>query len=132
VIPQPPYALAAPEFRYRALTSLAGRAPLGGEREIALAALMTARLVAASLPPSPLPIARRLSRVAGARGWFASLALPPGVRAPFMRLVEATANEQPQALRTALANVLEVTQPLLAPSAHSELRAVARAMDRSS
>src|SRR5690349_12491010 len=40
----PPYALSSPAFRFRALAVLAGRAPLGGQREVALATYLAARL----------------------------------------------------------------------------------------
>ena len=39
-----PYALEPLRFPFPALAALAGRLPLGGGREVALAALMTARL----------------------------------------------------------------------------------------
>ena len=41
----PPYALPAPVFRFRNLATLAGRAPIGGAREVALACFVAARLV---------------------------------------------------------------------------------------
>jgi len=40
----PPYALAPTSFRFPALAALAGRAPLGGQREVVLAAYVVARL----------------------------------------------------------------------------------------
>src|SRR5215216_5312955 len=40
----PPYALPAPVFRFRNLATLAGRAPIGGAREVALACFVAARL----------------------------------------------------------------------------------------
>ena len=40
----PPYALTPTTFRFRALAALAGRAPLGGGRETALASYVVARL----------------------------------------------------------------------------------------
>src|SRR3954465_7167797 len=41
---QPPYAVPSTEFRFPALAALAGRAQLGGDREVALALYVAARL----------------------------------------------------------------------------------------
>ena len=50
IVSQPPYALAATPFRFPALASLAGRAALGGDREVALATYLAARLAHDTLP----------------------------------------------------------------------------------
>ena len=85
-----PYALDALQFPFPALAALAGRLPLGGGREVALAALTTARLAQGLSDEENLPIADRASRAASAKVWLASLALPPATRAPFVRCLEAT------------------------------------------
>lgn len=90
--PLPPYALATPVFRFRALASLAGRAPLGGPRELAIACFIGARLAAALTPGSTLPHddATRAARATGARAWLASAALPAPTRASVARLFDTT------------------------------------------
>src|SRR5438046_767099 len=92
--PAPPYALSSPAFRFRALASLAGRAPLGGQREVALATFLVARLVDDCLPESELAPAARRERSAAARGWLASVALPGPVRAPLTKLADLTADDR--------------------------------------
>lgn len=101
-----PYRLEALAFPYPALALLAGRLPLGGGREVALAALMTARLAATVDGPAALPPAERATRAAAAKVWLASLALPASTRVAFARCIEATTGSAQQtagALRTLLA-----------------------------
>ncbi len=86
----PPFSLAAPSFRFRALASLAGRAALGGEREMALASLMAARLADGVLLPMPLSAPARAARAAGARLWCSTLTLPAAARIPLARVVDAS------------------------------------------
>ena len=85
-----PYALEPLRFPFPALASLAGRLPLGGGREVALAALMTARLAQGVTMVDALNPAERVTRVAAAKVWLASLALPATTRVPFARCVEST------------------------------------------
>jgi hypothetical protein len=104
----PPYALTVPVFRFRALASLAGRAPLGGPREVALAAYLVARLVDDCLPEKELPAAARAERSVGARAWLAHVALPTGVRASLTRLVDLTggnSSEISAALKSTIATL---------------------------
>jgi hypothetical protein len=124
--PQPPYALAVPEFRFRGLAALAGRAPLGGEREVALAVLMAARLAAGMLAPwpPPLPTAVRAKRATAARAWFASLTLQPALRMAILRVVDASAAEDPTALAGALRVLTTAAAPYLDTRAAGELRAL--------
>jgi hypothetical protein len=124
----PPYALAAPRFRFRALAALAGRSPLGGEREVALAALLAARLVVGALPPQPLPQGVRITRANGARAWFAALALPTALRQSLARLVDATTSVDRDGLEPALRAVIDVSTPQLDQHAIAELRDVVRAL----
>ncbi|HVT38077.1 MAG TPA: hypothetical protein VHE78_03470, partial [Gemmatimonadaceae bacterium] len=85
----PPYALATPVFPFRALALLAGRSPLGGPRETALATLIAARLAAAAAPPASLSGAIRAARAEAARAWITSVTLPAPERAALLRLVFA-------------------------------------------
>jgi hypothetical protein len=122
ITPAPPYALAAPNFRFRALASLAGRAPLGGQREVALAVFLLARLVDDARGGLALNGARR-ERADAARSWLAALALPATTRVPLTRLADATAAE-PEAMRRALAVVTEVTLDHLDAPSRAELQAL--------
>src|SRR5262252_2045280 len=97
----PPYALASPRFRFRALAALVGRSPLGGEREVALATLLAGRLVVGALPPSPLPQNVRIVRANGARAWFAALAVPTSLRQSLTRLLDATTSVDRDGLEAA-------------------------------
>lgn len=128
MLPAPPYALDTPRFRFPALAALAGRSPLGGEREVVLAALLGARLVLAALPPRPLPHAARAARASGARSWLASLALPVAVRTPIARLIDATVDAEPASLAEAMGGAIEVIAPHLDAHALTELRGVANAL----
>ena len=129
VPPRPPYALVAPEFPLRALAARAGRAPLGGAREAALATMMAARLALGATGAHPLPGGVRSERAAAARGWFASLALPATLRTPFARVAECSARDDRAALLDAFVAVIEVVQPQLDPASRSELREVARSLE---
>jgi hypothetical protein len=116
-----PFALAAPEFPFRALAALAGRAPLGGPRETALATLAAVRLAVAAAPPLPLAAPLRAMRAEAARLWLSSLALPGPVRAAILRLVDASVADDRRALFAAVAKVTDVTAPHLDRGARSEL-----------
>jgi hypothetical protein len=118
----PPYALAAPEFRFRALAALAGRAAIGGARELVLAVLLGARLVDGTIGDPPLAASMRRARANAARAWLAALALPPSVRSTLARLVEATAGEDRDVLRDAWEAVVALATPSLDIAARAELR----------
>ncbi len=117
----PPYSLAAPSFRFRALASLAGRAPLGGEREMALASLMAARLADALLLAIPLSASARTSRAAGARVWCSTLTLPAAARIPLARVVDASENGDRPHIAAALAAFTAIAGPVLDAAARAEL-----------
>jgi hypothetical protein len=121
-----PYALSSPAFRFRALASLAGRAPLGGAREVALAVYLVARLVDDCLPEKVLPLTSRVERSAAAKGWLASMALSGPVRGALMKLVEATAGDLSDVAPT-LASVIAATTAFLDIAARTELDRLARA-----
>jgi hypothetical protein len=125
VLTSPPYTLAGTEFPYRALAALAGRAPLGGAREAALATLLAARLAEAMLPPSALGLATRRARADGARHWLTSIALSNPIRAAISRLVDATATDDPHGAAMALIRVTEITAPHLDRGARLELERLA-------
>jgi hypothetical protein len=76
----PRFALTTPVFRFRALTTLSGRASLGGDRETLVACLQLGRLCAGILPPYELPREVVLERTENTKQWLSSLAIPSGVR----------------------------------------------------
>jgi len=117
----PPFSLDAPAFRFRALALLAGRAALGGEREMALATLMAARLAEGVLPPCPLSATARRGRGVGARLWFSTLTLPAATRVPLARVVEATESDTPGLVADALAALIELARPQLDSPARAEM-----------
>ena len=121
----PPYALAPTTFRFRALAALAGRAPLGGGRETALASFVVARLAVGCLPESALPLEDRTVRAAAARTWLASLALPVPVRAPLVKVIESTRHDSRSAVAAAIVTVTDVAASYLDGPALAELRALA-------
>jgi hypothetical protein len=90
VIGQPPrFALATPRFRFRALAAFAGRASIGGDREIALACLVVGRLAAAMLPPLSLSATDTKTRSSAAKQWMASLSLPAVIRTALIQVADA-------------------------------------------
>ena len=117
----PPFSLAIPAFRFRALATLAGRAPLGGEREMALASLMAARLADAALLDVPLSAATRVTRAAGARHWCSSLTLPAAARIPLARVVDASEHGERKQLAETLASFAAVAASLLDAPSRGEL-----------
>lgn len=122
----PPYALSSPTFRFRALASLAGRAPLGGAREVALATYLVARLTDDCLPEKMLPLTARVERSTAAKGWLASIALSAPVRSALTRLAEATAGDLSD-VAPVLANAIAATTAFLDVAARTELDRLARA-----
>ena len=90
VIGLPRYALAPPTFRFRAALSVADRLPLGGEREVALASWMTARLLW-DLGEEPSTGDRIRPRATAMRQWGQALALSAPARSAFTQVVEAAA-----------------------------------------
>ena len=122
-----PYALATSQFRFRALASLAGRAPLGGQREVALAMYLLARLVDDSRPAKALSRDLRVARSTAARGWLANTALPATVRGSLARLAEST-EADPPVIFTALSGAIASAAAYLDPASRLELERLARAI----
>jgi hypothetical protein len=100
---------------------LAGRAPIGGEREMVLAALVAARLASGILKPNSLSAAARQSRAAGARVWFSTLTLPSATRAPLAKLVEATEGENSATVAETLSAFVGLAWPQLDIAARGEI-----------
>jgi hypothetical protein len=120
----PPYALPALEFPCRHLAALAGRAPIGGAREVALACFLAARL-ATAWTREPLAGDLSADRGAGARSWLATLALPAPIRVPLARCLECVGAGSAEALTAALVALSEAAAPFLDPASRAELDQIA-------
>jgi hypothetical protein len=129
VIVSPPYALEATSFRFPALAALAGRSALGGQREVALATYLAARLAHDVLPSRGLSSAVRGERANGAKTWLSTLALPAGVRPALARLVE-TSGSGPGPTAEALRAVIAATTTLLDGRSKAELDQLAAALEK--
>lgn len=120
-----PYALDSLRFPLPALAALTGRLPLGGGREVALAALLVARLAQGVLPDEGLAPTDRATRAAAAKVWLASLALPAPTRVPFARCLDATTGS-PLAVAGALRSLIAAINAHLDGAAVQELEKLAR------
>lgn len=120
LMPNPPYAVPATSFRFAALATLAGKAPLGGRREVALAVYLAARLADDTLPDRGVSAEARTERAAHAKSWLSSMALAAPIRSALARLIEATASG-PAATAAALPAVITATGSQLDASARAEL-----------
>lgn len=130
LVSQPPYGLSLTTFRFAALAALAGRAPIGGQREVAMATYLAARLADDTRPARSLSALTRAERAESARNWMATLALPSTIRPALIGLVDSSASDAASAAR-ALRAVIGVTAGLLDPGAHSELERLAVALEAS-
>jgi hypothetical protein len=125
--PRHPFALDTPAFSFTALATLAGRAPIGGARDVAIVAFATARM-ADEVRPGGLTAEDRQARAAGARKWIATLALPEAVKRAFGDLISAT-EQDGAATAGALRRVMEITGPQLDAPSRSELERLAREIE---
>jgi len=98
----PPYALASTPFPFPGLAAYAGKAVLGGDREVALACFVVARLAGSLLPPHALPTELRQKRAVACRSWLASQAIPPAVRGDLLAAAESTASAERSVISAAL------------------------------
>ena len=118
----PPYALSAPVFKFRHLATLAGRAPIGGAREVALACFVAARLASDCCDPAlDLDEEARTARCAGAKSWLGTIAIPSPVRTPVARLAEATATADPAAMAPLVSALARAAESFLDAASRSEL-----------
>ena len=126
--PRAPYALEPTVFPLPALAALAGRASLGGPREVALACLVAGRLVADGGDGAGLTVEQRKARAQRTRQWLSAAAIPQPVRSSLVRLVDATVADDRQVVRQALNAVMMVTANHLDPAARLELERLAQAI----
>jgi hypothetical protein len=126
---QPPYALAIPVFRHRALAALAARAPMGPAREVTLAWYLCARLIDGATGAQRLSPSVRHARAASARSWLSTAGLPTSCRMTLGKLMDACGSEgEPdrQRIARAAADALGATAEHLDPSARAEVELLAR------
>ena len=122
----PPYALSAPFFRFRNLAALAGRAPIGGAREVALACFIAARLVSDCCDPTlEIDEVARAARCAGAKGWLGTMSIPSPVRTPVAKLAEASAMANPAVMAPLVASLAKAAESFLDAASRSELDTLA-------
>jgi hypothetical protein len=126
VIGQPPrFALATPHFRFRALASFAGRASIGGDREIAMACLVAGRLAATLLPPFHVSSSDTRTRSAAAKQWMGSLSLPAPVRAPLTQVTDAVSAGNPTTVAAAMEKLIAAVSGKIDEASLTELRSLA-------
>jgi hypothetical protein len=125
----PPYALATPIFRFRSLASLAGRAPIGGAREVALACFVTARLALECTVPVDDDPSTRSGRATAAKGWLGTLALPATVRTVVNRCADLTVDGSRQAVGREVAALAVAASSFLDAPSRAELEALAGLLD---
>jgi len=126
-VPQPflPYALVTPSFPLRHLSLLAGRAPIGGAREVVLGCFMAARLVAERAPAgTELTDEARHARAAAAKSWLGALTLPAAVRTPIGRCIESSAKGSLAAMAREVAAVRSACASYLDAGSRAELDAL--------
>lgn len=126
--PRAPYALEPTEFPFPGLAAMAGRAPLGGPREVALACFLVARIVRDATGAAAMESEQLAARTQGAKHWLASAALPASIRTPLGRLIEACGADDRNGIRLALAAVMTVTANSLDSGARLELGRLAQAI----
>lgn len=127
-MPRAPYALEPVAFPFPALAALAGRSPMGGPREIALACLLVGRLVHDAHARRALSVELRKSRAQGARTWLGSATISAPLRTALTRLAEATVDGDRGALQASLDSVTAITANQLDPAARLELSRLAQAV----
>lgn len=119
--PPASHSLAVHTLPFRALATLAARAPLGGERELVMACFMAARLLDGAVGAAAGASEARIARADAARGWFAALTLPKRARTVFARALEASATNDPDAMVQAVGLVIEETAHVLDAGARREM-----------
>ena len=127
--PRAPYSLEPTVFPFPALATMAGRAALGGPREIALACFLVGRIVTeATTVGGPLLPEQKNARTQGAKHWLGAAAIPTPVRTALSRLAECAAADDRQAIAGALDSVMTITASHLDSAARLELGRLAQAI----
>jgi hypothetical protein len=124
-----PYALPAPVFRFRHLAACAGRAPLGGAREVAHACFVAARVVSDCCDDTlGLDEETRAARCTGAKAWLGTLAIPGPVRSPVTRLADASARGDGADLAPLVVALAKAAESFLDGPSRGELETLAESL----
>ena len=126
--PRAPYSLEPNGFPLPALAALAGRAPLGGQRETALACFVVGRLVASACAAGATGSELGKERVQGVKHWLGAATLPASVKQGLVRVAECASEGDRNGVKTALDSVMTVTANQLDPAARLELARLAQAV----
>ena len=127
MIGQPPrYSLEEPVFPFPALAAAAGRSALGGPREVTLACLLAARLVAALVEVNDISPEAQREWADKARQWSGTLAVPGEIRAMLMRVIELAGRSDRPAAGLALEDLIAAAGAHLDEQSRAELRLVAQ------
>ena len=125
-VPRAPYSLEPTDFPLPGLAAMAGRAPLGGPRELALACFVVCRMVDAVMADRTLSAEQRRARAQGTRHWLGAAAIPASARTALAKLADAVVGGDGAQLSDALAGVIAVTASRLDPAARLELGRLAQ------
>jgi hypothetical protein len=117
----PRFALATPVFRFRALTTLSGRASLGGDRETLVACFQMGRLCAGILPPYELSREQVLERIENTKQWLSSLAIPSGIRSTAFGIFGALSGFDRERCVIAFADLVKAASAQLDEASRAEL-----------
>lgn len=128
MLSSPPYALEPVVFRFRALTALAGRLPLGGQRELVMTLLVGARLAEGCAAREPISGELRRARGLGARHWIGALALPAAARSAAQQVADSSGGESREGVAAAMERLMALAAPLLDPPSRAELKLLMSAL----
>jgi hypothetical protein len=117
----PRFALTTPVFRFRALTTLSGRASLGGDRETLVACFQLGRLCAGLLPPYELSRELVLERTENTKQWLSSLAIPSGIRSTAFGIFGALSGFDRARCVIAFADLVKAASAQLDEASRAEL-----------
>jgi hypothetical protein len=120
----PRFALATPVFRFRALSTLSGRASLGGDRETLVACLQLGRLCAGLLPPYELTREQVLERTENTKQWLSSLAIPSGIRSTAFGIFGALSGLDRARCAIAFTDLVKAASAQLDEASTAELNAL--------
>jgi hypothetical protein len=116
-------------FRFRHLAALAGRAPIGGAREVALASFVVARLVAERIDGSDDERPQRAARSLAAKGWLGTLALPQPVRGAATRCADLSVDGALASLSRDIRDLMAAASAYLDARSRNELEALACSLE---
>ena len=105
--------------------SHAGRASLGGDREIALACFAAARLAAGMLPPLSLASTDSAARAGAAKVWLASQSLPAPTRGAVIAVIDAVADGKFKGVAAGLKSLADAVRTHLDAGSIQEIEILA-------